>query len=104
MTRLQLQKIPIFQTAATAAAAEDPDTTQYILSCLLKCYAGDYGMMGQEDTAANNQELEAGEGHILARYPAERSLDSDIYIDIHFSESDPGQNSNYGMIMYCNEW
>ena len=103
MTRLQLQKIPMFQTRAIAEAAKDGATAQYILNCLLKCYAGNYGKIPEEDTEANNSELATGEGHILARYPAAENLDSDIYIDIHFSESEPGQNFNYGMIMYCSE-
>ena len=104
MTRLQLQKIPMFQTATIAAAAEDPETRNYIVSCLMKCYAGDYGIVPADDTEANNSELEAGEGHILAYYPAAAALDGEIYIDVHFSESNPGQDFNYGMVMYCHEW
>lgn len=104
MTRLQLQQIEMFQTATIAAAAADPETRNYIISCILKCYAGDYGIVPAEDAEANNSELEAGEGHILAHYPAAEELESDIYVDIHFSESNPGQDFNYGMVMYCNEW
>lgn len=104
MTRLQLQQLPMFQTATIAEAAKDPATAQYVIDCLLRCYAGDYGKMPAEDAEANNKELEAGEGHILARYPAAAALDEEIYIDIHFSESKPGQGSNYGLVMYCTEW
>ena len=104
MTRLQLQQIPMFQTAAISEAIKADGAAPYIMDCLLRCYAGDYGIVPAEDTAANNSELEAGEGHILAHYPAGRGLDSDIYIDIHFSESNPGEACNYGMVMYCHEW
>lgn len=103
MTRLELQKIPMYQTA-TIARAMQSGAGSYLEKCLLRCYAGDYGELSEEDTAANNEELEAGEGHVLARYAPEQGLDGDIYIDIHFSESNPGQDFNYGMIMYCNEW
>lgn len=104
MTRIELQKIPMFQTATIAQAVQDDGAGPYIKQCLLKCYAGDYGKMPEEDTAANNEELEAGEGHILARYEPGQGLDSDIYIDIHFSAANPEPDFNYGMIMYCNEW
>ena len=103
MTRLELQKIPMYQTAAIAQAAQD-GAGPYLIKCLLRCYAGDYGIMPEEDAAANNEELEAGEGHILARYEPGQGLDSDIYIDIHFSAANPEPDFNYGKIMYCNEW
>ena len=101
MNRLELQKIPIYQTRSIAEAQE---AAPYILNCLLRCYSGDYGIVPEEDTAANNHELEAGEGRILARYEAKEGLENDIYIDIHFSVSDKTEECNYGMIMYCDEY
>lgn len=105
MTRLQLQKISVFQTATVAEAAKDPKTAGYIQECLTRFYGGDYGPeIGEEDAAYNNAELEAGEGHALGRYPAAGTLTEDIYIDFHFSESEPGTDYNYGMILYRSEW
>lgn len=62
MTRLQLQKIPMFQTAAIAAAAKEDGATPYIMDCLLKCYAGDYGIVPAEDTEAIIPNLKPGRG------------------------------------------
>ncbi len=105
MTRLQLQKIDVYQTAPIAEASKDPQTAAYILECLTRFYGGDYGpQIGEEDAAVNNEDLKRGEGHALGRYQAAAALAEDIYIDFHFSESNPGTDYNYGMILYCSEW
>ena len=104
MTRLDLQKIPMFQTKAIEADAQTNNTLAYLYKILMWCYAGDYGKVPPEVAEANNRELAAGEGHILARYPEAYDFRDDIYIDIHFSEKNPGPESNYGMIMYVSEY
>ena len=104
MTRLELQKIPMFQTKAIEADAKTNNTLAYLYKILTWCYAGDYGKVSPEDAEANDRDLAAGEGRILARYPEAYDFREDIYIDIHFSESNPGKDFNYGMIMYCSEY
>ena len=84
MTFEDLKKIPTLQTRSIAEAAKDPETALYIIECLNKFWAGNYGLICAEDTAANNADLEAGEGHILAKYPQKGKLTSDFYIEAHF--------------------
>lgn len=61
-------------------------------------------MIPAEDTDANNAELEAGEGRIVARYKAKYSLEDDIYIIACFSQEIPGIDANHVMIMYVTEY
>ena len=104
MTLEDLKRIPLMQTRSIAASSKgSPETHAYIIDCVKRFYSGDYGEVGQEDTDANNSDLETGEGHILARYKGMYTLDSDIYIESHFSESVPGIDANNTLIMYCNE-
>lgn len=104
MTLQDIKKIGIYQTRTIAAVCErSPDTANYICRCLDRFFSGDYGEICAEDTQYNNADLEAGEGHILARYKADFNLDRDIYIETHFSESVPGIDANNTMIMYCDE-
>ena len=104
MTLENVRQLPLYQTRGIADSCQDsPETLQYILQCLKRFYSGDYGKICQQDTEANNADLRAGEGHILARYRAAHNLESDIYIEAHFSESVPGLDANNTMIMYCGE-
>ena len=103
MTLEDLRRLPLLQTRAIAASCEDTETFAYVLECVNRFYRGDYGKVAQEDSDANNRDLRAGEGHILARYEGRYMLDRDIYIESHFSESVPGIDANNTLIMYCNE-
>lgn len=104
MTLEDIKKIDILQTRTIAEDTnKDPETIKYIIECLNRYFSGDYGEICQEDTDYNNADLKTGEGHILARYKAKHNLQSDIYIETHFSESIPGIDANNTMIMYCNE-
>lgn len=99
-----LQKIDLFQTRTIAEACQrKPEIHAYIMQCLARFFRGDYGAIGPEDTAYNNADLEAGEGHVLARYKARPGMEEDIYIEAHFSEEVPGIDANNIMIMYCSE-
>ena len=84
MTLEDLKKIPTLQTRGIAEAAKDPKTALYIVECLNRFWAGDYGDIPPEDTAANNEDLQAGNGHILAAYPAAGKLEGRFYIEAHF--------------------
>lgn len=100
-----LQALPLFQTRSIAAAAEDPETLQYIFDCLGRYFAGDFGTIPEDDTAANLADLEAGGGHVLARYPAKKQLADDIYINAVIEASAPDVvDVNNIMVMYCNEY
>lgn len=105
MTLDNIKKLPVYQTRSIATAAEDPDTMKYIFNCLAKLYAGNYGEIPAEDTDANNKELKAGAGRIVARYKAAANLESDIYIISEFCAEDPdNQEANHTTILYCNEY
>ena len=105
MKLADLKKLKVFQTRTIAEAAKDPDTLRYILKCLNDFYAGNYGEIPPEDTEANNNDLEAGEGHILARYKATEHLTEDIYINAEiYAEAPDDIDSNNIMIMYCGEY
>lgn len=104
MTLNDLRELPLLQTRSISKAyGRNPDTFGYIVECLGRFYKGDYGEVPQEDVEANNYDLRAGEGHVLARYEAKFGLDNDIYIEAHFSDSIPGIDANHIMIMYCLE-
>lgn len=97
---ISLEQLPLYQTRTIATAAQDDQTRIYLFNCLQRFYNRDYGEVPKEDTAANNAELEAGEGHVLARYKAQGALTEDIYIEAHFSESLQGVDTNNILIMY----
>lgn len=87
MILADLKKMPVLQTRGiNAAEAGDPQTHNYIIDCLFRFYSGDYGEICEDDIAANNADLEAGEGHILARYKGKYNLTRDFYIEAHFYE------------------
>lgn len=100
-----LQALPLFQTSSIAAAAEDPETLEYIMECLGRFYSGDFGEVPADDTAANLADLEAGGGHVLARYNAAGELTDDIYINAVIDDTAPDVvDVNNIMVMYCNEY
>ena len=103
MTLNDLREIPLLQTRSIADACEDPKTKAYVVECLQRYFSGDYGEICEEDTQYNNEDLEGGEGHVLARYKAMYKLDRDFYIESHFSQEIAGLDANNTMIMYCNE-
>lgn len=105
MTLEDILKLPLTQTAAVAAAGKDIETKKYITICLADFYAGKYGEIPEEDTAANNADLEAGEGRIIARYKKAEKLENDIYIISDFYAADPDNiEANHTTILYCNEY
>lgn len=104
MTLEDLKKVPMLQTRTIAEACKDPETHMYILSCLSRFFTGDYGLICEEDTEYNNEDLKSGYGHILARYEGKYSLLGDIYIETHF-DKDHLTDIEYTntMIMYPEE-
>ena len=104
MTLDDLRQLPLLQTSSIAASWKDsPETLAYLSDCVNRFYRGDYGEVPQEDVDANNSDLRAGEGHILARYKEKYNLEGDIYIEAYISESMPGIDCNHTMVMYCIE-
>ncbi len=104
MTLEELKKIKVMQTRTIATACEDQQTFYYVVQCLNRFYAGDYGEIDAEDTQYNNDDLAAGYGHVLARYKGKYKLQGDIYIEAHF-DKDHLQDLDYTntMIMYPDE-
>lgn len=107
MTLDDIKALPVMQTRGIAADAshDDGQTHNYIIDCLMRLYAGDYGKVPQEDTDANNAELAAGEGRIVARYGKRYDLTEDFYIIATFSQSMPDIiDANHIMLMLCSEY
>ena len=105
MKAADIAKNMTVQTAAVAEACKDAETHNYIVDCLLDMFGGNYGEIGAEDTALNNEELESGEGRILARYKAKGKLTEDIYIIAYFSAAEPGNvDYNNTTALYCSEY
>lgn len=102
----QIRQREVYQTRGIAADIKDnPAAYRYVLQCLQRLYSGDYGTIPAEDTDANNSELAAGEGRIVARYKAAEGLQEDIYIIAAFSESMADSiDANNTMIMYVSEY
>ena len=102
----QIRQREVYQTRGIAADIKDnPAAYRYVLQCLQRLYNGDYGIVPAEDTDANNSELAAGEGRIVARYKAAEGLQEDIYIIAAFSESMADSlDANNTMIMFVSEY
>lgn len=102
----QIRQREVYQTRGIAADIKDnPAAYRYVLQCLQRLYSGDYGTIPADDTDANNSELAAGEGRIVARYKAAEGLQEDIYIIAAFSESMADSiDANNTMIMYVSEY
>ena len=67
-------------------ASQDPETRQYIESCLNRFCAGDFGDVPQEEIDANTAALKRGEGSVLGRYKKSGALKNDIFIEAYFDE------------------
>jgi hypothetical protein len=105
MTLEDLKQMPLLQTRTIAEACKkDERTHKYIVECLQRFYAGDYGEICAEDTGYNNDDLASGYGHVLARYKGKFALEGDFYIEAHF-DADHLQDVDYTqiMIMYPRE-
>ena len=105
MTLDDVKQFPLLQTRSIADACQkDARTHSYIVECLQRFYAGDYGEICQEDADYNNEDLQQGYGHILARYKGQFALEGDFYIEAHF-DKDNLQDIDYTqiMIMYPRE-
>lgn len=100
----EIRKNPVVATAAIAATMESAPTRAYILRCLDLFFNGDYGETPPQDIEANNIELQAGTGRIVARYKAAEDLKKDIFIIAHFSGQEQGNDYNYTTIMYTDEY
>ena len=79
--------------------AEDKETAQAVFEAVRRFNAGDWGKMPDEDKEANNNDLRAREGHVLARY---ETPNGDIYINLTFA-ADPGEEDT-ALVMYCGEY
>ena len=106
MTLKDIRELPIFKSQAIAAAEQnDKDTHNYLVDCLTAMFYGDYGKVPPEDTEANNNELAAGEGRILAQYDRKFELIEDIFIVALFSQEHADElEENRIMILYCSEY
>ena len=100
-----MRKNPLLVMGRLKTMVEKDSGAQiYIFSCVDRFYSGDYGEVPPEDTAANNAELEAGEGRIVARYKAAQGLEEDVYIIAYFSDSNREEDYNYTSIFYVSDY
>lgn len=99
-----LKSLPPLITSRLAWDARKPEIHNYIVECLRKFFAGDFGEIDSEDTQYNLNELAAGFGHCLARYKGRQDMQDDIYINGVFAAERPGLEDNHIMIMYCGDY
>ena len=83
---------------------ENEAAHNYIIECIVRCYQHDYGMMPPEDVKANEAEIEAGEGRIVARYEAGPGMSEDMYVIVYFSDSHPETDYNYTTACYVSDY
>lgn len=82
-------------TAAVAEAMKDPATNNAILEALRLFSANEWGKVPAEDKEANNADLAAGTGRILARYETPKG---DIYIICYPGTDEPAS------VLFCREY
>ena len=100
----KISENPVSTTAKLFKDMEDDKVFSYVTTCLNQFKKGQYGKTCLEDIRSNMNELEEGEGRVVARYDGGGVLDSDIYIIAYFSFANPGIDSNYTTILYCDEY
>ena len=106
MTLEQLQRTTrLMQTRGIAESCRTTAAFMYLQECLQQFFAGNYGTVPAEDTEANNNELAAGCGRIVARYAAAAGLREDIYIIAYFDKDElESTDCNYTIIEYVGEY
>lgn len=91
--------------AAQVAYTEDESAHAYILECISRFYAHDYGTIPPEDVQANEDELQQRAGRIMGKYDAAHGLKEPIFIIAYFSEDHPGEvDFNYTTICYTSDY
>lgn len=104
MTLEQISTNELAITAGAGAAIRDENTRKYIFDCLQRFYSVDYGMIPAEDAAANNAEIEAGQGRIIGRYEQAHTLRENILIIAYFSDNNRETDYNYTTVLYPSEY
>ena len=84
--------------AVNSAMAGSEDMAKAVFEAVGRFNAGDWGNLDQEDKDANNADLLAREGHVLARYETPAG---DVYIELIFDE--PSMQSDIATVMFCEE-
>lgn len=77
------------------AAEQNQDTAAAINAAVERFFNRDWGNVPEQDKEANNADLAANAGRILARY---ETPDGDIYINYYPGTLEPA------VIMFCNEY
>jgi len=95
---------PVSVTPRLYRAMENRKASDYVTKCMRQFKQGIFGITPLEDVKSNMEELEDGEGRVVARYDDGGILEDDIYIIANFSFNEPGVDYNYTTILYCNEY
>lgn len=103
MTLKDIMKNPVY-LVGPILAADDQVQREHIIRCMERFFTGDYGKIPPEDTAANNSELEAGAGRIIARYEPAEGMAEDFYIMAYFDQDRPEIDCNYTSVFYCSDY
>lgn len=104
MTLEDVRGLSLFQTRAVSEAVKDEQTGLYVVECLNRFFTGDYGEIPQEDTDANNADLKAGSGRIVAHYKKAQQLRDDLCIICEFNGDPDDLQSNYTTVLYRSEY
>lgn len=69
-----------------------------VVEAVRRFNAHDWGKLDPEDIEANNADLAARDGHVLAKY---WTPEGDIYINLEFHDE---AQEDYALLMFCNEY
>ena len=80
------------------AGQKDPEVEKAYMEAMKQFNRGEWGLPGQEDIQANDEDLAARDGHVLGKYgtPA-----GPIYINLEFHDTEP---EDLACIMFCSEY
>ena len=81
---------------------ENPEALEYIENGISKFNNLDYGKVPQEDAEANNADLRAWDGRLLARYDGPRG--TDLYFIGYPRQEDKKENWIDVFIMYVSDY
>lgn len=92
-----------YQLLITSGLNEVCSTNAEVLEAVkdacIRFHSFDWGNVPEEDKEANNADLASRDGHVLGKYETPAG---DIYINLVFD--DPSIDSDYALVMFCDEY
>lgn len=80
------------------AGRENPEVEKAYIEAARQFERGEWGLLGEDDIKANDNELAARDGHVLGKYGTPAGT---IYINLKFNNTEPEDTA---CIMFCSEY